>query len=290
MASVEQPKKAASAYFLWLAEHRAEIQKEIGTGKGSEVTKAAGEKWKAVSAEDKKPFEERAAKLKEEYTAALKDFKEGGGEVTRRSKKDKSEKRGKKANKDPNAPKKPVGGAYGVYLAENREEIKKGLPAGHKITDVARVGGARWKALPEAERKVYQEKFLAKNNEYTSALAEYKASGGSADAEEDKVASPPAKRQVRKRTADESSKKEPKAKQVKRGRLSGAKGASPSDAVKIDQDVVEAAQKLKLEGALRNLASRTEIAALNLPGQKILEALKTSDGLVNAAKHKLLGA
>jgi len=239
-----------------------EMSKGIGTGKGSVVTKAAGEKWKALSAETKKPFEENAAKLKDEYEAALHAFKEGGGEVTRRSKKDKKERRSKKAKKDPNAPKQPAGGAYGVYLNENREEIKKGLPADHKITDVSKAAAEQYKALSEAQKKVYEEKFLVKKEAYKSAMAEYKAAGGAGDAEEEKVASPPAKRQSRKRTADESSKKEPKAKPLKRGRVS--KGAAPSDAVKIDQDVLEAAQKLGMESTLKNLAGRAEIAALNL--------------------------
>jgi len=288
MSTSEQPKKAKTAYFLWLDEHRAAIQKEIGTSKGSEVSKAAGEKWKAVSPESKKPFEERAAALKSEYEAALQAFKEEGGEVVRKSKKDKKDKKGRKAKKDPNAPKRPAGGSYGVFLSENRADIVKSLPAGHKMVDVAKAAGVKFKALPESERKVYEEKYKVKAKEYQEAFAEYKAAGGAGDDEADKVASPPAKKQPRKRATDESAKKEPKAKQPKRGRAS--KSASPSDAVKIDEDVLQAAQKLNMEGALKNLVARSEIAALNLPGKMVLEALKKAEGLVNPAKRALLGA
>lgn len=289
MANVEQPKKAKSSYFLWLDENRAAITKELGTAKGSEVTKAAGEKWKTLSADDKKPYEERAAKLKDEYEAAVQAFKDGGGEIIRRSKKDKKEKRGKKAKKDPDAPKRPAGGGYGVYVAEHREEITKGLPADHKMTDVTKAASDKWKAMSESEKKVYVDKYLAKKAEYDTALAAYKAAGGGAgDDEADKVASPPAKG-ARKRVADDSSKKEPKAKQLKRGRASKG-AASPKDAVKIEDDVLEAAQKLNYDSALKNLAARPEIAELNLPGKKMLEALKKSEGLVNSAKRFLLGA
>jgi hypothetical protein len=286
MASNEQPKKAQTAYFMWLNEHRAEISKEIGSSKIPEVARKAAEKWKALSTEEKKSYEDRAAKAKVEYDEAMRAFKEGGGVVVRKSKKDKASKKNKK---DPNAPKRPAGGGYGVYLAQHREEIKKVMPADHKITDLAKVAAARWKALNEEEKKVYEEKYKAKNEEYKTALAEYKAAGGADGDEADKTAaSPPAKPASRKRAADESAKKEAKGKPAKRGRIS--KGAAGADAVKLDQDVIEAAQKLKMESALRNLAARSEIVALNLPQQKILQALKESDGLVNPAKRALLGA
>ena len=53
--SGEQPKKpAGGAYGVWLAEHRAELQKEVGPGKpASEVAKLAGARFKEISAEEK---------------------------------------------------------------------------------------------------------------------------------------------------------------------------------------------------------------------------------------------
>ena len=60
-------------------------------------------------------------------------------------------KESKKASKDKNAPKRPTGGVYGQLLAEKREEIKESLPAEHKITDVIKKAGERWKSLPADE-------------------------------------------------------------------------------------------------------------------------------------------
>merc|ERR1711977_724483 len=85
-------------------------------------------------------------------------FIEGGGEKT----------------KDPNAPKKPSGGGYGIYLAENRAKIVKSLPAGHKITDVTKAAGEQWRALSDAWKTPFTNKFLKKQEEYQAALAEYK--------------------------------------------------------------------------------------------------------------------
>lgn len=264
---------------MWLDENRAQIQKEVGN-KMPEVARKAAEKWKGLAPEAKKSFEERAKQLKAEYDESLRAFKEEGGVVTRKSKKDKPPKQ----KKDLNAPKRPAGGAFGVYMAQHREEIKKALPADHKMTDVPKAAAARWKSLSEAEKEIYEEKYKVKQEEYKSALAEYKAAGGSDEKEADEsIEAPPAKPASKKRAADESAKKE-----SKRGRTS--EGGNPADIVKLDADVLEAAQKLKMEGALRNLSARREIAALNLPSKKILAALKESEGLVNPAKRALLGA
>merc|ERR1712217_611889 len=113
----------------------------------------------------------KAAKLKAEYDKAVEAYKAGGGEIVRKRKGD------KKPKKDKNAPKKPSGGGYGVYLAEHRAEIVKSLPAGsNPITDVAKAAGSRWKALTDAQRKPYEDKYSAKMAEYTAAMQEYKAS------------------------------------------------------------------------------------------------------------------
>ena len=53
----------------------------------------------------------------------------------------------KKASKNKDAPKRPAGGVYGQLLAEKWEEIKKSLPADHKITDIIKKAGEKWKSL-----------------------------------------------------------------------------------------------------------------------------------------------
>merc|ERR1712025_345882 len=58
-----KPKRPLTAYFIWMSENRPKIVEELGTKDVKEVTKAAGEKWNKINAEDKKEFEDRAKVL-----------------------------------------------------------------------------------------------------------------------------------------------------------------------------------------------------------------------------------
>ena len=58
--------------------------KECGTGKGSVVSKAAGDKWKAMSDVQKKPFNDKAAALKKEFEQAMEKFTASGGVAGKR--------------------------------------------------------------------------------------------------------------------------------------------------------------------------------------------------------------
>merc|ERR1711977_566506 len=101
-------------------------------------------------------------------------FVEAGGQKTKGAAALRSERRkakeGPKA-KDPNMPKKPAGGAYGVYLAENRAKIVESLPKDHKITDVAKAAGDQWKNLSEDAKRPYEAKYVQKKDEYEKAFA-----------------------------------------------------------------------------------------------------------------------
>lgn len=58
---------------------------------------------------------------------------------------------------------------------------------------------------------------------------------------------------------------------------------------KLDATVMLEAEGLGYAGRLQNLASRPEVMARRYPARALLEALKRSGGLVNPAKHSLLG-
>merc|ERR1719208_579498 len=114
-----------------------------------------------------------AAKAKFEKDMAA--FLAAGGEKQKGAAALRTEKRkakeGKK-QKDPNAPKKPVGGAYGQFLAEKRPEFTKKCE-GQPMTAVGRMAGEQWKLLSDAEKKPYEAKYARKAEEYKRALAEY---------------------------------------------------------------------------------------------------------------------
>jgi len=183
-----QPKKpVGGAYGIFLSEKRPEFAKKCVGQKASAVSKLAGDSWKKLSEAQKAPYQKQYEVVKAAFDKEMAAFLAAGGEKTKGVLAQRSEKRkakeGKKA-KDPNAPKKPTGGGYGVFLSENREKIVKSLPAGHAMTDVAKAAGQQWGKLSDSAKKPYQDKFAKKQAEYAAALEEYKKNLP-ADADED---------------------------------------------------------------------------------------------------------
>merc|ERR1719191_325376 len=77
----------------------------------------------------------------------------------------------------PTQPKKPVGGAYGIFLAENREKFTKAC-AGQKASAVAQMAGAEWKKLADAAKKPYEKKAEEVKATYEKELQAFKDAGG----------------------------------------------------------------------------------------------------------------
>merc|ERR1712125_70976 len=76
--------------------------------------------------------------------------------------------------KDKTIPRKPTS-VYSVFCDEHRAEMMQSLPAGaNKMSGVAKVASARWKALTAAEKFPYEEKFEAQKAAYAVAWAAYK--------------------------------------------------------------------------------------------------------------------
>ena len=194
-----QPKKPASPYMVWLSESRLKLYEELGTKSVPQVAKAAGKKWGALGAKQKAKYEQKAKQLRADYRLELQKFESDGVPqkrpspesikakpstkaqklVSRKSiskaKKDlNTPKKLDKAKKDPNAPKKPAT-AYFLWLNDNRAEIAASLPAGSKVTDVAKAAGVRWKEVAAAERQSYEEKYAVAKAEYKKILDEQQA-------------------------------------------------------------------------------------------------------------------
>merc|ERR1719343_1375954 len=131
------PKRPQNAYWLWLSANREALASEAA-GKGlvaaraaAAVGKLAGEKWKALPAAEKKPFEDEAAKRKAAYEKAMEEFKASGGQPGKRrqekqqEKQAKADKKAKKeARKASGKPAKPQT-AYWLFLSENPEALAK---------------------------------------------------------------------------------------------------------------------------------------------------------------------
>jgi len=184
MAALEQPKKpAGGAYGQFLAEKRQEFMKACEGKPITAVSKMAGEAFKKLTDAQKKPYQEKyeAAKIKFEKDMAA--FLAAGGEKQKGAAALRTEKRkakeGKK-KKDPNAPKKPAGGAYGQFLAEKRPEFAKAC-TGQPVTAVTKMASEAWKQLSDAQKKPYEAKYAKAAEEYKKALAEYKKNNPDVD-------------------------------------------------------------------------------------------------------------
>ncbi|XP_043069058.2 high mobility group protein D-like [Drosophila bipectinata] len=86
----ERPKRPLSSYMLWLSSIRESIKEDNPGIKVTEVTRKAGELWRSMT--DKSEWEAKAAKAKEDYVCAMREYKANGGSSdgqqmrTRRSK------------------------------------------------------------------------------------------------------------------------------------------------------------------------------------------------------------
>jgi hypothetical protein len=178
-----KPKRALSAYFIWLGEvgRKDIIAKQFG-GSGSDVAaivKAAGAAWGKMSDKDKKPFQDKADKDKIRYAKEMESYVPSEDEPVKKKK----GKKGKK-EKDPNKPKKPST-AYMLWLTENRAEISKD-PRVVKVTDVMKIAGEKWAKMDAGAKKKYETQAAAAKEKYDKAIAEYKANlPGDDDDDED---------------------------------------------------------------------------------------------------------
>jgi len=273
----------------------------------------------AISEQEKKPFEEEAAKQKE----AFQKFKETDeGKAALASKKE--EKQGKKHIQEKRAIKasvksiekdeklkKPTS-AYWMWLNDNRENIKAKLPQDHKITDVSKKGGEMWKALSEADKEPWEKKAKAakdahdeylKSPEGQAAMKDYKEAviGVKKDAKKeasgkaaDEPKSPDTKTPESKKRGRESKNVDSPAsgkaeRQVKKPRV--AKEA-PKDI--LSEDIIAAckaatkAGEPSMEGMLRKLLDTEKLAEKGLTPEQGLDALKSSGGLLNKARGMLV--
>ncbi|XP_017466803.1 PREDICTED: high mobility group protein D [Rhagoletis zephyria] len=89
----DKPKRPLSAYMIWLNSARDQIKRENPGIKVTEVAKRGGELWRAMK--DKSEWEAKAAKAKEDYEEAVKDFEANGGSSANGS----TKKRGKAVKK-----------------------------------------------------------------------------------------------------------------------------------------------------------------------------------------------
>lgn len=69
------PKKPQSAYFLFINERRPLLKEKHSDKKVTEISKLLGAEWKEMTSAKKKPWEDKAKELKEEYNKRMETYK-----------------------------------------------------------------------------------------------------------------------------------------------------------------------------------------------------------------------
>jgi hypothetical protein len=287
----EQPKKpTGGAYGQYMAEMRPALQQECEGKPVTEIAKLAGARFKALGDTEKAMYQKKYEQAKTEYDENMKAFLDAGGEKTMKTKNRKAE----KPKKDPAAPKRPAGGAYGCFLAKHRREFET-QTAGQSITAVTKLASTKWRALTEDEKKPYAEAYAAKKTAYDEAMKSYRPPGAESDDNQAK------KRRVSKEENEgakqtETSKKEAAKEQkntekdAKKAAPKGkSKKATPeAPSVELTRTVETKAEKANLKDKLLKLAAHEDVMSSGKSQMDMLKALEDNNGLLRAAKRALL--
>jgi len=152
----------------------------------TEISKMIAAEWKVMDNPAKKPYEVEAKELKEKYETEMKKYKETP-QFREHQKKLKNWKapdgngkgKGKKTDgkrtkklKDVNAQKKPQS-AYFLFAGDRRPKLRDSHPD-KKITEVAKLLGAEWKEISEADKKPWEERAKKLKEQYEKDWEAYK--------------------------------------------------------------------------------------------------------------------
>jgi len=86
-AAAGKPKRPPSAFFVFMSEFRQEYNAENPNNKSvANVSKAAGEKWRAMSDEDKAPYVEKAGQKKQDYEKTKATFEKNESASSKKAK------------------------------------------------------------------------------------------------------------------------------------------------------------------------------------------------------------
>ncbi|KAF8077435.1 hypothetical protein N665_1036s0010 [Sinapis alba] len=185
-----ETKRPSTPYILWCKDNWNEVKKENPDSDFKETSNIVGAKWKTLSAEEKKPYEEKYQADKEAYLQvitkekrereAMKLLEDEQKQKTAMELLDQylhfvqeaehdNNKKTKKV-KDPLKPKQPIS-AYLIYANERRTALRE---ENKNVIEVAKLTGEEWKNLSEEQKAPY-DKMAKKNKEiYLQEMEGYK--------------------------------------------------------------------------------------------------------------------
>lgn len=93
-----KPKRAPSAFMIWLSSAREKIKADNPGIAVTEIAKKGGEMWRELK--DKSEWEQKAAKAKKDYESSMKEYKASGGGGSQKEKKEKEKPEKEKPEKE----------------------------------------------------------------------------------------------------------------------------------------------------------------------------------------------
>jgi len=142
-----KPKRSLSAFSYYLKTKIHTLKEENSDMHVTQIMKQAAEDWKALPESEKKSYIAESAKDKKRYEAEKKEA----------------------AKKAP--PKRPLT-AYLIFMNDIRPQILKEKP-NLTITEQAKAGGKKWKALSEGDKQKYKAKAEKLVEEYKKKYASF---------------------------------------------------------------------------------------------------------------------
>lgn len=183
-------KRPSPPYILWCKDNWNEVKKQNPDSDFKETSNILGAKWKTLSAEEKKPYEEKYKADKEAYLQVItKEKREREAmkllddEQKQRTamelldqylhfvqEAEQDNKKKAKKIKDPLKPKQTIS-AYLIYANERRAALREDNKS---VIEVAKMTGEEWKNLSEEQKAPY-DKMAKKNKEiYLQEMEGYK--------------------------------------------------------------------------------------------------------------------
>ncbi|KAJ4770113.1 high mobility group [Rhynchospora pubera] len=182
-------KKPCPAYALWLKDQWTEIKQENPEVDFKEISNSLAAKWKGVSAEEKKPYEDKYQEEKEAYLQvvgkekreieAMKLLEEDQMQKTAmelleqylkyKQEADDLGKKKSRKEKDPLKPKQPMS-AFFIFSNERRATL---LAKNKNVVEVAKITGEEWKAMSEKKKAPYEEIARKQKEEYKQQMEIY---------------------------------------------------------------------------------------------------------------------
>jgi hypothetical protein len=293
----EQPKKVAGGAFgQYLSANRPQLMKECAGQPITAVTKLASTKFKALGDAERKVYQDKYEEAKSKYETDMAAFLAAGGEkkgIKRKGDADdkKQAKKLKKLTKDPDAPKRPAGGAFGSYLEKNRPQLAKEC-AGKPITAVTKLAAEQFKSLSEVEKKEYEDMYQAKKKAYEEAMKTYVP-----PPVPEGVELPKTKKETREEAKAAKAQEKSDAKAAKTAaknlttptkKTRQGKPVTPPP-VELMPNIIAKADKLGFKDTLLKLAARDDVKESGKSQAEMLKALEEHSGLLHPSRRSLLG-